>query len=153
MEQLIEQIVNRIPTLTEAEVTAMNASALPSDAIIEANDVSGEETLAAMAQLGSNVDPGVYSVARTAILGIIAKGKVPDEVSAILVRAWTDIVEPLNVSRQTVESPEILTEPTEEVPGDAAEEIVDIPVDTIPPVSEETPGQTAEIVDTPTVQP
>ena len=105
MEQLIEQIVNRIPTLTEAEVSAMNAAILPSDAIIEANDVSGEETLAAMAQLGSNVDPGVYSVARTAILGIIARGKVPDEVSTILVRAWTDIVEPLNVSRETVESP------------------------------------------------
>ena len=87
MEQLIEQIVNRIPTLTDIQVAAMNAAILPTDAIIEANDVSGVETLTVMAQLGSNVDPGVYSVARTAILGIIARGKVPDEVSAILVRA------------------------------------------------------------------
>jgi len=142
MQALIDQITNRITSLTEAQVAAMNAAILPSDAIIEANDAVGAETLAVMAQPGSHVDPGVYSVARTAILGIMAKGKVPDEVSAALVRAWTDIVEPLNTGTTPDESPEAPVEP-----------IVDIPVDTVPPVSGEVPAQTAEKVDTPLDQP
>jgi len=160
MEQLIEQIVTRIPTLTAEQVVAMNAAILPTDAIIEANDAVGVETLTVMAQLGTHVDPGVYSVARTAILGLMAKGKVPDGVSAILVRAWTDIVGPLDESgvESPDESPEAPAESTEEVTEapeivEPAAEIVDIPLDTIPSIPGEIPAQTAEIVDTPEDKP
>lgn len=146
-DALIEQIVSRVSSLTDAQVSAMNSATLPQEAIIEANDVAGEETRAIMTQFADSVDAGVYSVARTAILGIMAKGKVPDEVSAILVRAWTDIVEPLDegtfpndyvvtTSEGTpVMASELASEPVVDAPHTPTEEeLADLgaPVESVP---------------------
>lgn len=138
MQELIDQIVSRIPDLTQEQVDKMNSAFLPIPEIVDADQVAGEATALAMAQLADDVDAGVYAVARTGILGICAKGLVPDETSATLLRVWTDIVEPLDVPA-TIESAHAPTE------GELADlGAPDNPSDKIPPVSDESPAQSVD---------
>jgi len=62
---------------------------------IEADGVEAQ-TEFAMAQFGDNTDSGVWAIARIAILGILAQGKIDSADSALLVRAWTDVIEPFH---------------------------------------------------------
>lgn len=106
-----DQVMSRIATLSDAEITTLNATALPIPEIVEADNKVGAETSLVMAQVPENVDAGVYAVARVAVLGILSE-------NADLVRVWTDVVGPFEVEidNALVEGPE------EIVPGTATKE-------------------------------
>lgn len=95
-DNLIAQVIGRIPNLTDAQVSAMNSVQISGEAHIEADAVVGPDVTAVMSQVHESVDAGVYAVARLAVSGILSEGLIAPESSATLLRYWTDIVEPLD---------------------------------------------------------
>lgn len=119
-DDLIAQVIGRIPNLTDAQISAMNSVQLSGEAHIEADAVVGPEASAVMAQVHESVDAGVYAVARLAVLGILSEGQIAPESSATLTRYWTDIVEPLDESEPSFISGSFL----EGEPNDGSEKYV-----------------------------
>jgi len=99
-EALIAQIVDRLPSLTEAQILVLNSvdTSVYVDSMVKAIAADGVEaqTELTMLQFGDDTDPGVWAIARIAILGILAQGKIVPADSALLVRAWTDVIEPFH---------------------------------------------------------
>ena len=97
-EELIAQIVDRLPSLTEAQILALNSvdTSVYVDSMVKAIAADGVEaqTELTMFQFGDDTDPGVWAIARIAILGILSQGKIDTADSALLIRAWTDVIEP-----------------------------------------------------------
>ena len=92
-EATIQQIIDKVPLLTEEQVIALNSTAVPVDVLLSAYQVKGviEETALQIGQLGGEVDPGVWSIARVAIAGVLANGKESVD-SSSLIALWTDVV-------------------------------------------------------------
>lgn len=84
----IEQVMARIATLTDAEITTLNDTPLPLENIYAADATVGQEASNLMSQAPEDTDAGVYAIARVAILGILANDDT-------LKRTWTDVVGPL----------------------------------------------------------
>lgn len=145
----IEQVMARIATLTDEEIATLNDTPLPMPEIIEADNKVGSEVSLVMSQVPDDADPGVYAIARVAVLGILAGDEV-------LKRVWTDVVGPFEAdttetpadpwlqSETVVEAPHVPTpsEVEELAPaGDTGEALP--PVET-PEVTEEPAPVTSE---------
>ena len=152
-EALIAQIVDRIPTLSENQIAALNSVDTTQfiDEMLKVLENPGidEKTVLVMQQLGDSTDPGVWAIARIAVLGILSD-------SDTLKRAWEDVIEPFHTEtfaeiaqEEVVEVKDGLTEetlpPTVEVP-------VTPPAEVAPP-SVETPTPVAETPVTPPIEP
>jgi len=143
-DALIAQIVDRIPTLSEDQIQALNSVETSQfvDEMIKAIETPGieEKTALVMQQLGTETDPGVWAIARIAVLGILVN-------SDVLKRAWEDVVEPFHAEtfaeiaqEEVVEVKEGLTEetlpPTVEVPVTPPDEVIPPVVEPSEPVTE-----------------
>lgn len=97
-EALVEQIFNKIPTLTDEQISALNSVSVPVDEMVSAIAIPGlvDELNVIMGQFGTELNPGVWAIARIAIIGILAEGKIDQAVSDTLIRAWTDVIEPFH---------------------------------------------------------
>lgn len=144
-EELIAQIVDRLPSLTEAQILALNSvdTSVYVDSMVKAIAADGVEaqTELTMLQFGDDTDPGVWAIARIAILGILSQGKIDTADSALLIRAWTDVIEPFegqSVEERLPLEPEVV-EPVAEVA-----EVVDgtrvEPLDEVAPVADPEAG-------------
>ena len=96
-EATIAQLVGQIGSLTEDQVSALNSVSVPVDELVKAIEISGieDETKLQMSQLGEDTDPGVWAIARVAIIGILSQGN-PNVDSALLIRVWTDVIQPFH---------------------------------------------------------
>ena len=145
-EELIAQIVDRLPSLTEAQILALNSvdTSVYVDSMLKAIEAGVEEATAlVMLQFGDDTDPGVWAIARIAILGILAQGKIDSADSALLIRAWTDVIEPFegqSVEERLPLEPEVVA-PVAEVAEVApvAETPVE-PLDDVAPVADPEAG-------------
>ena len=154
-EALIAQIVDRLPSLTEDQIYNLNNVSPPVDSMLKALAVDGVEaqTTLVMTQFGDDTDPGVWATARVAILGILSQDKIDSADSTLLIRAWTDVIEPFHDSTLVeIEQEEVFDVthglvqealPVVEAPVDAPVAPVEVAVESAPVVEPPVPADPA----------
>lgn len=128
-EATIEQLISQVASLTEEQVSALNSTSVPVDEMLKAIAIPGleDETRLQMSQLGEDTDPGVWAIARVAILGILSQGN-PSVDSALLIRVWTDVIYPFHA--------DTLVETEQSEVFDVIHGLVQDPLPVVEPVAE-----------------
>lgn len=152
-EATIEQLIAQVHSLSEDQVSALNSVTVPVDEVVKALEIPGieDETRLQMSQLGEDTDPGVWAIARVAILGILSQGN-PAVDSALLIRVWTDVITPFHTDTLVeIEQSEVfdVTHGLVQDPLPIVEPVVEVPV-AVEPVAE-TPVVVEPVVEAPVV--